>query len=294
MYRMIAAILTILFLVPCHIQAEAPSFRPSETEGYTFTYQGCTAVVHRVQSGDNSLHGVFYLPDDFDKNLQYPVLIFSHGYNSNSYADTDYLPYLTQWGIICYKLDFFGGSVRSRSGGDLQQMSLLTEKADLLAAIDDVTSQPFVDPERVALIGMSQGGVVTGLTAPEVSNRILGEILVYPAFNLLEEVHAQYNAPEELPDEILLLNQYVGRKYFSDVWDIDLTAEATRYTGPVLIIHGTADRLVNHQYSVEANALFENAQLLLLYGAPHGFGKKEVDALAPALSTFLQEIGLIH
>lgn len=293
MHKTIIALLTVLLLLPCCTQAETTTIRPSETEGYTFTYQGCTAVVHRVHSGDNSLHGVFYLPDDFDKNRQYPVLIFSHGYNSNSYADTDYVPYLTQWGILCYKFDFAGGSIRSRSGGDFLQMSLLTEKADLLAVIDDIAAQPFVDPERVALIGMSQGGVVTGLTAPEVSDRILGEILVYPAFNILDEVRAQYNAPEDLPDQLLLLNQYVGKQYFADVWDMNLTAEAAGYTGPVLLIHGTADRLVSHQHSVDAAAQFCNARLLLLDGAPHGFGKKEAAVLAPELSGFLQDIGLI-
>ena len=293
MHKFIIALLIVLLLTPCYTQGETTPFRPSETEGYTFTYQGCTAVVHRVQSGDNSLHGVFYLPNHFDKSQQYPVLIFSHGYNSNSYADTDYVPYLTELGIICYKFDFVGGSIRSRSGGDFLQMSLLTEKADLLAVIDDVASQPFVDPKRVALIGMSQGGVVTGLTAPEVSDRILGEILVYPAFNILDEARARYTSPEELPDELLLLNQYVGRRYFADVWDMNLTAEATRYTGPVLLIHGTADRLVNHQYSIDAAAQFDNARLLLLDGAPHGFGKKEVAALMTELLAFLQEIGLI-
>lgn len=293
MHRIIAAILVIVFCLPCCVLAETAPYRPSETEGYTFTLQGCTAVVHRVQSGGNDLHGVFYLPDDFDESQQYPVMIFSHGFNSSSYADTDYLPYLTGWGILCYKFDFAGGSIRSRSGGDFLQMSLLTEKADLLAVIDDIASQPFVDPERIALIGMSQGGAVTGLTAPDVSDRILGEILVYPAFNLLDEVHARYASPEELPEEVLHLNQYVGRRYFADVWGMDLTAEAARYTGPVLLIHGTADRLVDHQHSIDAAAQLENARLLLLDGAPHGFGKKEVAALAPELSAFLQEIGLI-
>jgi len=293
MRNAIMQLLIILLLIPCTALAEASAYRPSETEGYTFTYQGCTDVVHRVQSGENSLHGVFYLPDEFDQAQQYPVLIFSHGYNSNSYADTDYLPYLTRQGIICYKFDFAGGSIRSRSGGDFLQMSLLTEKADLLAVIDDVTSQPFIDPERVVLIGMSQGGLVTSLTAPEVSDRIIGEVLVYPAFNILDDIRARYASPEELPDEILLLSQYVGRRYFTDVWDMDLTAEAAQYTGPVLLIHGTADRIVDHQHSLDAAAQFQNARLILLDGAPHGFGKKEAAELAPGLSAFLQEIGLI-
>lgn len=293
MRRIKLMFLILVWLLTCSGHADTVSFRPSESEGYTFSYQGCNAVVHRIQSGKNSLHGVFYLPQNFDQTKQYPVMIFSHGFNSSSYADTDYLPYLTQWGILCYKFDFAGGAVRSRSEGDFLQMSLMTEKADLLHVINDVLSQPFVDPTRVALIGMSQGGAVTGLTAPEVSNLILGEILVYPAFNLLDEVHAQYAAPEELPDQLLLLNQYVGKQYFADVWGTNLASEAARYEGPVLLIHGTGDRIVDYQHSAEAVELFRNARLITLKDAPHGFGKKEITELAPDLQAFLIEIGLI-
>lgn len=291
MKRRLTLVFAVLLMMLPLLASGAP--RPSETDGYRFTFAGCDAVVHRIVDGERDLHGVMYLPKNFDEGKQYPLLIMSHGYNSSSYADTDYLSFLTEMGILCYKFDFVGGSIRSRSGGDMLDMSLMTEKDDLLCVMEHMTALPFVDAGRVALMGMSQGGAVTGLAAWEVGDRIRGEILVYPAFSILDDARKTYASPAEMPDQVLLLNQYVGRKYYEDVWSLDLLAEAAKYTGPVLLLHGTADKLVDVSVSQAAEKAFVNARLVMLEGAPHGFGKKDVAAVMPEIEAFLREIGLI-
>ena len=49
--------------------------------------------------------------------------------------------------------------------------------------------------------------------------------------------------------------------------------------GPVLIVHGTKDRIVKPDYSRQAQQAYRNAKLCVIDGGAHGFGKKH-DAIA--------------
>ena len=64
-------------------------------------------------------------------------------------------------------------------------------------------------------------------------------------------------------------------------------AEIAPYEGPVLIVHGTADGLVNYSYSERAAKAYKNAKLVPIEGGDHGFrGEYDVQARA-ALDAFL-------
>ena len=54
----------------------------------------------------------------------------------------------------------------------------------------------------------------------------------------------------------------------------DAYAEAAKYTGPMLIIHGDADRTVNVSYGKAAAESYQNARLEVLPGEDHGFSGK--------------------
>ena len=58
-----------------------------------------------------------------------------------------------------------------------------------------------------------------------------------------------------------------------------LAEQIKAYYGPVLIIHGTKDRIVKPDYSRRAQQAYGNARLCLIDGGAHGFGKKH-DAIA--------------
>ena len=45
--------------------------------------------------------------------------------------------------------------------------------------------------------------------------------------------------------------------------------------GPVLIVHGTKDRIVKPDYSRQAQQVHPNAKLHIMEGSTHGFGKKQ-------------------
>jgi len=56
-------------------------------------------------------------------------------------------------------------------------------------------------------------------------------------------------------------------------------AAISPYTGPVLILHGTKDKIVHVDYSHKAHAAYANSQLCIIEGGAHGFNTKH-DAIA--------------
>ena len=69
-------------------------------------------------------------------------------------------------------------------------------------------------------------------------------------------------------------------------WELsDMMKYAVKYTGPVLIIHGTEDPLVAPSYSIKAARLYRNCELRWIDGAGHGFYSPEQRELYFSYST---------
>lgn len=58
----------------------------------------------------------------------------------------------------------------------------MTEVADLNAVVDMIKTLDFVDTDNIFLLGRSQGGFVSALTAAQREDDIQGMVLFYPAF----------------------------------------------------------------------------------------------------------------
>jgi acetyl esterase/lipase len=141
-----------------------------------------------------------------------------------------------------------------------------------------------VDPERLALLGLSAGAHLAMLL--HVAGRVEGLAPALPAelANVSESVRAvmAHYGPYDL-----------GRTRAVDGWDpmgdlfgerakdaavLRLASPATHVanaTAPILLIHGTADTVVSHKESVRLHealgAAGKSSELLLLEGAPHAF-----------------------
>ena len=87
--------------------------------------------------------------------------------------------------------------------------------------------------------------------------------------------------PKNIPERINCGPMKLGRCYVADVIEMDPIQEISPYRGPVLIVHGTKDNIVNLDYSRQAQRAYPNAKLHIIEGGAHGFGKKH-DAIAIA------------
>lgn len=230
-----------------------------------------------------TIRGTEYRPDG--DNL--PIAIVCHGFMAWQDTVRQYCEVLVELGYCAYCFDFCGGSVmkKGKSDGATTNMSVLTEVQDLEAVIEYVQSLPYTGNELL-LMGCSQGGFVSALTAakhPELVDKL---VLFYPALCIPDDARAGKMMfakfdPNNIPEIINCGPMKLGRCYPADVIDMDPIEEIKFYRSPVLIVHGTKDRIVKLDYSKRAQQAYPNAKLHIIEGGAHGFGKKH-DAIAMA------------
>lgn len=233
--------------------------------------------------GDLTIRGTEYRPEG--ENL--PVAVVCHGFMAWQDTVRQYAKELARMGYCAYCFDFCGGSVmkKGKSDGATNDMSVLTEVQDLEAVIAYVQSLPYTGKELL-LMGCSQGGFVSALVAAKHPDLVHKLVLFYPALCIPDDARAGKMMfarfdPKNIPERINCGPMKLGRCYVADVIGMDPIAEIKPYHGPVLIVHGTKDKIVKPDYSRQAQRAYPNAKLHIIEGGAHGFGKKH-DAIAIA------------
>lgn len=231
-----------------------------------------------------------------------PAAIVSHGFMANQNSVRHYARHLAEIGYAAYCFDFNGGSViGSKSDGRTTDMSVLTEVMDLEALIDHVLRLPYISKTRgVVLMGCSQGGFVSALTAAKRKEQVSRLALFYPALCIPDDARAGKMMfakfdPRNVPERIKCGPMKLGRRYVTDVLDMDPYAEIVPYPGPVLIIHGTGDNIVHPDYARRAYEAYAKrpasdipARLEMIEGGGHGFSKKHDTLAMEKLDGFLK------
>lgn len=245
------------------------------------------------------IRGMEYLPEDFQENKRYPVMIVSHGFLGNCESVADLCKEFARMGYVSFGFNFCDGGNGSeqkcpKSDGKSTDMSISTEVADLSVVIDFVKEQSYVDKENLMLAGVSQGGFVSGLTAARYGEQIKKLIMIYPALCIPDDARrgklagADYD-PENVP-EVIQCGTLLGRKYHEDVVGRDPFLELSAYQGPVLILHGLEDDIVNYSYSVRAREYYKKGQchLQLIRDMGHALNGEQLDSALASVGQFLK------
>ena len=78
--------------------------------------------------------------------------------------------------------------------------------------------------------------------------------------------------PNKIPRYVIVLgNHKVGRKYIKTAQKLDIYGTAKKYTGNVLIVHGTGDDIVPYSYGQKYNEIYQNSQIIPIENADHIF-----------------------
>ena len=244
-----------------------------------------------VTSQGEDMAGRIYVPA---ADGPVPLVVCSHGL-LGSVGDLDPVARaLAGVGLASYCIAFRNGGPEA---GDTTRMSIMTEVADLEAVLTAARSAAggweVVDPQRIVLHGVSQGGAVSTITAARHPDEVAGLALWYPAFSITDDLHQAFGSLDEVP-ETLTAGQYnLGRVYAEDMWNYDVYADMPRYTSPVLIVHGTADATSPFSYSERAVQTFPDAELVTIDGAGHGFSGPAWDRAMGSTAAYLQRIGVL-
>ncbi|MBR7928009.1 alpha/beta fold hydrolase [Aerococcaceae bacterium zg-ZUI334] len=247
---------------------------------------------YMVQRGDIQLYGVLTAAKSFREEKR-PLIIIAHGFNNTLERYDEYADFLARLGFIVYRFDFYGGSRNSKSGGtDMLSMSVLTEKLDLSAVVNQLSNESFVDTDNINLLGVSQGGVVSTLYAAENLETINKLVLIFPAYVLFDDVKETFDnlgvaSVDNIPTVITHRNAQLGSVYLKDALGININKEIEKISAQVLIIHGTKDEVVPYEYAVEANKLFSDSKLVTVEAGRHWIDNAFNQVAFPAIEEFL-------
>ena len=230
------------------------------------------------QRGTNRIYGVLYRPQNAGSKL--PLVIMAHGFGGTHGNVRAYAEAVSRKGFLCYCLDFCGGGNGSRSDGSTTEMSIFTEREDLTAVVGQLKSLPEVDSSRIILMGESQGGMVSAITASQMPDDILCLALFYPAFCIPDDAKRRYPTPDDIPASSSLWGTQLGRTYYEDLYDFDVYTEIAKFNKPVLLLHGNRDNIVDISYSQRASETYQQVEYHVLQGAGHGFsGSSQTQAI---------------
>lgn len=244
-----------------------------------------------VFNQSQKIYGVAYIPNVTSEKI--PLVICSHGLGGSYSSMLEYAKQLAAHGVAAYCFDFRGGGGNS-SDGKMTEMSVMTEVSDLECVIEAAKTWEFVDSEKIILFGVSQGGIVSAITAARNVDDILGEILFYPAFLVTDDLHQTFQSLDEVQDEFNYKWIYAGRIYVEDMWDYDVYEEIGDFNKKVLLVHGDKDGVVDISYSQRAVEVYEDVEFHTIKDAGHGFNGQAFEESVIYMLTYLQELDVLN
>ena len=215
---------------------------------------------------ENEGQNIFGIVHNVGSNT--PVVVMFHGFTGNhiekSFIFARLSRALEKAGISSIRFDFRGSG---DSDGTFEEMTLTSEMSDARAMINYARDK---FKGRLGILGLSMGGTVALLTAPTLKPDAL--CLWAPAAKN-KEVFTIGGMPHQIEKGGRL---DVGGIEISDVFVKEILTmnafeNAKRYSGPVLIMHGTSDPTVPFKHSQDLVKEFDHGTLVPVKGADHVF-----------------------
>lgn len=208
-----------------------------------------------VNRSGHTLRGILDFPekepasspsaDDFPAGETVPVLIHIHGFGGTlggyKGLHTHLARTLAKSGIACVRFDMYGNGESDGEFSDMTFTSLLEDTGDIFHWVE---GQDWADKEHIFLAGQSMGGYVAACAAPRLSPSAL--VLLCPGAGMWQGALERSLALEARG----IFSADVEGLCFSTAFNKDLHqyepfSSAAGYTGPVLLIRGTRDELVD-------------------------------------------------
>lgn len=256
---------------------------------------GQTTERVRIDGSAGKLSAVVYKPA-MNKDGKCPIAILCHGFGGNKEAEllVGIAKKLQANGVAAICFDFYG---HGESDGEFVNMTVPKEIDDAKCVYRYAMNLQYVDTTKIGIAGHSQGGVVTGMAAGDLSQRISAVVLLAPAAVLRDDairgntMGTIYN-PLDPPEYVLMPDgRKLGREFIRTAFSLPIYETSAKYHGPACIIHGTGDRIAPYSYSERYHAIWPGSELHIINGADHGFtghANEVVDIASKYLIRFLK------
>jgi pimeloyl-ACP methyl ester carboxylesterase len=231
---------------------------------------------HDFQYEGLTLRSTLHIPDGRETS-RLPTVVFVHGFANNRMENRSFVlmsRLLENEGMASVRFDLSG---HGESDGDFFDVTITGEIAETRSVVRAVRSFGFADPGRIGLIGMSMGGVVTGIVAAEEPD-IRAVCLWSPAAVAPFEVGAGHLKGRDIAAEMAEKGYFdadshrMSQALVEDIAGLDVYGRSCRYAGPVRIIHGDKDDIAPVSYARRYLDHYDgNAELEVVPGADHAW-----------------------
>ena len=216
-----------------------------------------------------ALHYRLHKPAGFDPARRYPVFMTYYGGPGRQYVSrawgNHFEQYMAQQGYVVFALDNRGTPRRGRAFSDAIHRQLgKAEVADQLAGLAWLKAQPWVDGERVGILGWSYGGYQTLMLLAKAGPEFAAGVAVAPVTDwALYDTHyteRYLGTPQDNPEGYAAS----GVLEWADAIEPD----------KLLLVHGMADDNVLFTHSTELMARLQHCgvqfRMMAYPGARHG------------------------
>lgn len=244
-----------------------------------------------IEGAEGKLSAVVHKPA-LKKGEKCPFVILCHGFTGSKESEllTALADSLQAMGIAAIRFDFNG---HGESEGDFVRMTVSNEVDDAKCVYRYVANLPYADAAKIALVGHSQGGVVTGMAAGDLgSGRVAAIVLLAPAAVLRDDairgntMGVTYNPLSPPPYVTMPDGHHLGKDYILSAFRLPIYETSAKYHGPACMVHGTGDRIVPYTYSERYRDIWPGSALHLMGGADHGFCG-QTDSVVRIVTNFL-------
>jgi dienelactone hydrolase len=253
------------------------------------TVQVDSVEIYKIKYLSDGLEIVgFILKPEGDEG-KYPILIYNRGYDPEAdiieQADLQKLATYVYRGFVVLASQYRGngGSEgRDEFGGD--------DVNDVLNFIPLAESLPFTSSDKIVMLGVSRGGMMTYIALSK-SNKIRAAVIYSGVADCIQT----YNESEESMKQVFIdciggdpvQKEAAYKSRSANYWPEKINA-------PVLILHGDADRQVSVQQAQELaaklKALGKNHELVIYPDGDHSLSKYYVDSYTRTLNWFTKHL----
>jgi dipeptidyl aminopeptidase/acylaminoacyl peptidase len=237
-------------------------------------------IVHWKGALGETVEGLLYYPHDYEPGKRYALVVGIHGGPAAAFMDTwnESWAYprnlLNARGAFVFLPNYHGSSNYGLewTESNLERMNEL-EVEDIEKGVDHLIEQGLVDAEKLAVMGWSQGGVLTAaitVATPRYKAAIAGAGVVdWIGYWAKSDIGASFTS------------RYIGKSPLRDPMLYVKTSsfyEMDRVTTPTLIVFGSEDHRVpveqgwKHYRALQQSGKAE-VKFVLLPGEKHGASK---------------------
>jgi len=222
---------------------------------YIYTKQ----AQHQLLTANNQTTEIYWKEPDLLADKKYPAIIFLHGIQKDKQGAKAFV----RSGLLSEytKKNFFSVAVSMSGYGESSGKSDFCGKAsqnNLLLAINFARSQPHVDPNKVAVVGISCGASIANVVAD--SGKINALILV-SGFYDFKGMYTQWRSnTRPLPSNVMKeINQTIATdKNIETASKVRLSLPISSHYPSTLILVGTKDPIVDPKQSIQLHQLLDS------------------------------------